>query len=78
MLFTHTFFFLSGLHRSLFSKTAGQVAQHEPGRKHTAIAALPDGHESQQSPAGVVDLSLAALDVAPLLARLKILSPAPV
>lgn len=40
--------------------------------------ALPDGHEAQQSPAGVVDLSLAALDVAPLLARLKVLPPAAV
>lgn len=39
---------------------------------------LPDGHEAQQSPAGVVDLSLAALDVAPLLARLKVLPPAAV
>lgn len=58
-----------------------QDSGFQPGRRATAPTtspALPDGHEAQQSPAGVVDLSLAALDVAPLLARLKVLPPAAV
>lgn len=39
---------------------------------------VPNGHEAQQSPAGVVNLRCAALDVTTLLARLKVLPPASV
>lgn len=48
--------------------------------KHTVGAWLwvPGGHEAQQSPAGVVNLRRAALDVTTLLARLKVLPPASV
>lgn len=39
---------------------------------------VPDGHEAQQRPAGVVNLRRAALDVTALLTRLKVLPPASV
>ena len=40
-----------------------------------AKGALPDSHQSQQSPAGVVYLGVGALDVVPQLTRLKVLPP---
>lgn len=36
---------------------------------------LPDSHQAQQSPAGIMDLGIFALYIAPLLTRLKVLSP---
>lgn len=60
------------------AETSGNRQEPSELFPEVQLGASPDGHESQQSPAGVVDLSRGALDVAPLLTRLKVLPPASV